>query len=76
MFLTNAQSVQQLGAPFTTDSVDIGIGPIEFGAQLSYGNGVWQFSVSIGPMGLTLGASASQTITNTDINSQSSNGCF
>jgi hypothetical protein len=41
-FFTNAQSVQQLGGPFTTDSVDLGVGPIQFAAQLSYGGGIWR----------------------------------
>jgi RHS repeat-associated protein len=75
VFLTNAQSVQQLGGPFTTDSVDVGVGPLQFGAQLSYCDGIWQLSFSPPFAGLTLGLSVSQTTTNTGINSQSSNGC-
>jgi RHS repeat-associated protein len=76
VFLTNAQSVQQLGGPFTTDSVDIGLGPYQFSWQLYYGGGIWAASLSLGPMGLTFGASGSKTTTNTVINSQSSNGCY
>jgi hypothetical protein len=75
VFLTNAQSVQQLAGPFTTDSLDVGLGPYQFGAQLSYGGGIWQFSFSPPFAGLTVGLSVSQTTTNTVVNSQSSNGC-
>jgi RHS repeat-associated protein len=74
-FITNAQSVQQLGDTFTTDSLDIGLGPFQIGAQLSYGGGIWQFSVSPPFAGLTAGISSSQTTTNTVVKSQSSNGC-
>ncbi len=45
MFVTNARSVQQLTGLFTTLTLNVGAGPVKFSAQLSFGGGIWQFSV-------------------------------
>lgn len=66
LFVTNAQSVQQLSGPFTTYSVNVGFGPAQFSAQLSVGGGIWQASVSPPYAGLTAGASISKITTNTE----------
>jgi hypothetical protein len=64
VFLTNAQSAQELTGPFTTDSLDIGVGPFQTGFQLSYGGGIWQFGWSPPFAGLTFGLSYSEVVTN------------
>ncbi len=64
-FLTNATSVDQLAGPFTTQSVDIGLGPFQAGAQLSTGNGIWELSVSPPFAGATFGLSYSKITTQT-----------
>ena len=47
VWVSNAQSVQQLGGPFTTLSLNVGAGPVKGSLQLSYGGGIW--SLSVGP---------------------------
>jgi RHS repeat-associated protein len=72
LFLTNAQSVQQLSGPFSTYSLNVGFGPAQFSAQLAVGGGIWQLSVSPPFAGATFGGSASQITTNT---ATTSGGC-
>lgn len=45
-FITNAHSVQQTGGPFTTVTLNVGLGPITGSIQLSYGSGIWVLNVS------------------------------
>lgn len=45
-FFTNAGSANQLRGPFTTVSVDVGVGVANLGVQLSFGSGIWQLSVT------------------------------
>jgi RHS repeat-associated protein len=73
VFVTNAQSVQQLTGPFTSYSLNVGVGPAQFSAQLSVGGGIWQFGVSPPYAGETLGLSVSKITTNTV--SSSTGGC-
>ena len=64
---TNARSVQQLGGPFTTWTLNVGFGPVKGSLQLSYSNGVWELSV--GPpvpyVSPGIGGSLSKVTTNT-----------
>lgn len=43
-FLTNAQSKRQLSGPFTTRTLDVGVGPYQVSVSLSTGGGIWQLS--------------------------------
>jgi len=65
VFVTNAQYVQELSGPFTTYSLNVGLGPTRFSAQLALGGNIWDLSLSIGPMGATYGLSGSRVTTNT-----------
>ena len=72
IFITNAQSVQQLSGPFTTYSLNVGFGPFQFGAQLALGGGIWDLSFSPPFTGLTFGGSGSRVTTQT---ATTSGGC-
>ena len=65
IFVTNAQSVQQLSGPFTTYSLNVGVGPFQFSAQLALGGNIWDFSLSPPLGGVTFGVSGSKITTNT-----------
>jgi len=65
--VTNARSIQQLGGPFTTWTLNVGFGPVKGSLQLSYGSGIWE--LSIGPpvpfVAPGIGGSLSKVTTNT-----------
>jgi hypothetical protein len=63
--VTNAASAQQLAGPFTTLSVNVGIGIANLGVQFSFGGGIWQFSVTPPLVSAGIGAAASVVTTNT-----------
>jgi RHS repeat-associated protein len=65
LFVTNAQSAQQLSGPFTTYSLNVGFGPAKVSAQLSVGGGIWQLTLGPPGAGATLGASTSKVTTTT-----------
>lgn len=73
LFLTNAGSVQQLSGPFNTYSLNLGVGPLQFSAQLATGGGIWQFSLSPPFAGATFGFSGSKMVTSTET---SQGGCL
>ncbi len=62
-FITNASNVEQLAGPFSTYSLNVGVGPFQFSAQLATGGGVWELGVSPPFGGITFGASASKMTT-------------
>ena len=49
----------------TTYSLNVGLGPARFSAQLALGGNIWDLSLSVGPMGATYGLSGSRVTTNT-----------
>ncbi len=65
--VTNARSVQQLGGPFTTLTLNVGVGPVKGSVQLSFANGI--FELSVGPpipvVAPGIGLSVSKVVTNT-----------
>lgn len=65
VFVTNAGSVQQLGGPFKTVSLNVGVGPIKASLQFSYANGIWEASIGPPYVGQSLGASFSALTTTT-----------
>ena len=65
VFVTNAASAQQLAGPFTTVSINVGIGVANFGAQLSFAGGIWELSVTPPMVSLGIGAAGSVVTTNT-----------
>jgi hypothetical protein len=64
-FVTNAQSVQQLGGPFSSYSLNLGFGSAQFSVNLATGGGIWALSVSPPFAGVTFLGSASKITTNT-----------
>jgi hypothetical protein len=64
---TNARSVQQLSGPFTTLSFNLGVGPVKGSLQLSYSNGIYEFSIAppIPFVSPGIGLSLSKVTTNT-----------
>jgi len=62
---TNAASVQQTSGPFTTLSVNVGIGVANLGIQFSSGGGIWQVSITPPIVSVGWGAAASVITTNT-----------
>lgn len=63
--VTNARSVQQLSGLFTTWTLNVGFGPISGSLQLSYGSGIWEFSVGPPIAAPGVGGSLSKVTTNT-----------
>lgn len=63
--LTNAQSAQQLSGPFTTYSLNVGLGPVSLSANLSVSGKIWELTVSPPGANVGLGASASRLRTTT-----------
>jgi RHS repeat-associated protein len=64
-FVTNATCVGQLAGPFTTVSVNVGVGPFKFSAQYAYSGGIWMLSFGPPFGGGTWGLSGSVYQTNT-----------
>ena len=64
IFLTNARSVQQLSGPFTTYSLNIGLGPVKFSVQYAFAGSTKVLSVGPPYAGVSIGASATRTVTN------------
>jgi hypothetical protein len=64
-FGTNAGSVRSLGGPFTTVSVNVGLGPANFGLQVSFGGGILSVSVTPPVVGVGVGVAGSGITTNT-----------
>jgi RHS repeat-associated protein len=64
-FVTNGASAQQLAGPFTTVSVNVGIGVANFGMQVSSGGGIWQVSITPPIISFGFGAAGSVITTNT-----------
>jgi hypothetical protein len=64
---TNARSVQQLSGPFTTWTLNLGSGPVTGSLQLSYSNGIWEFSIGLPVPRVSpgIGASVSKLTTQT-----------
>jgi RHS repeat-associated protein len=62
---TNGASSQQLKGPFTTVSINVGIGIANLGVQFSFGGGIWQFSVTPPVVSVGIGAAGSVVTTNT-----------
>ena len=71
LYVTNAQSAQQLAGPFTTYTGIAGFGPVQLGGSLSVGGGIYQLSISPPFAGVALGVSGSR-ITNS---TRASPGC-
>jgi hypothetical protein len=63
--LTNAASSQQLTGPFTTVSINVGVGIANLGVQVSFGRGIWQVSVTPPLASVGIGAAGSVVTTNT-----------
>lgn len=76
LWLSNARSVQQLGGPFTTLSLNMGYGIAKGSLQLAYSDGIWQLSVGL-PIprtgAATPSASASKLTTTTGT---TKSGCY
>jgi RHS repeat-associated protein len=64
-FFTNAGGAQQLSGPFTTVSINVGIGVANLGVQLSFGGGIYQLSVTPPLASVGIGAAGSVVTTNT-----------
>lgn len=64
-FFTNAGSANQLRGPFTTVSVNVGVGVANLGVQLSFGGGIWQLSITPPLASVGVGAAGSVVTTNT-----------
>jgi hypothetical protein len=64
-FFTNAGGAQQLGGPFTTVSINVGVGVANLGVQLSFGGGIWQLGVTPPLASVGIGAAGSVIRTNT-----------
>lgn len=65
VFFTNAGGVQQLAGPFTTISINVGVGPANLGVQLSFGGGIFQLSITPPLASAGIGAAGSVVTTNT-----------
>ena len=65
LFVSNAASVQQLSGPFTTLSVNVGVGVANLGVQVSLGGGIWQFSITPPIASVGIGFAGSVITTNT-----------
>ncbi len=65
LFVSNAASVQQLSGPFTTPSVNVGVGVANLGVQVSLGGGIWQFSITPPIASVGIGFAGSVITTNT-----------
>lgn len=63
--VTNAASSQQLAGPFTTVSINLGVGQANLGVQVSFGKGIWQVSVTPPIASVGIGVSGSVVTTNT-----------
>ena len=64
-FFTNAGGAQQLSGPFTTVSINVGVGVANLGVQLSFGGGIYQLSVTPPLASVGIGAAGSVVTTNT-----------
>jgi RHS repeat-associated protein len=62
---TNAASVQQTGGPFTTASFNAGLGIANLGVQISFGGGIWEFSITPPLVSAGVGLAGSVITTNT-----------
>jgi len=58
--LMATMSSQQLAGPFTAVSINVGVAVANFGAQVSYGGGVWQVSITPPVVSLGIGAAGSK----------------
>lgn len=65
VFFTNARSVQQLSGPFTTYSLNVGVGPYKFSVQYASGGSVKVLSIGPPYAGVSIGGSITRTTTNT-----------
>ena len=65
LWVSNAGNATALSGPFITNTVSVGFGPFQAGAQVSYGGGIWQVSFSAPAFGGTWGVSSSSIITAT-----------
>ncbi len=57
IFITNARSVQRLSGPFTTYSLNVGVGPYKFSVQYASGGSVNVLSVGPPLAGVSIGGS-------------------
>jgi RHS repeat-associated protein len=73
-FITNAASGRQLQGPFTTATANVGLGVADVGVQFSWGNGIWELSLSL-PGGGGGGAGGSILTTNTKALFSSAGSC-
>jgi hypothetical protein len=67
VFAANAASAQQLKGPFTSVSVNVGVGIANFGAQVSFGSGILQISITPPIVSAGIGAAGSVVTTNTAV---------
>jgi hypothetical protein len=65
IFFTNARSVQQLSGPFTTYSLNVGVGPVKFSVQYATGGSINVLSIGPPYAGASIGGSITRTVTNT-----------
>jgi RHS repeat-associated protein len=65
VLLTNGASSQQVSGPFTTVSINVGIGVANLGVQVSFGSGIWEVSVTPPVVSVGIGAAGSVVTTNT-----------
>lgn len=65
IFITNAGSVQQLSGPFTTYSLNVGVGPYKFSVQYASGGSIKVLSIGPPYVGVSIGASITRIVTNT-----------
>jgi hypothetical protein len=71
--ITNAHSMRQVGGPFTTYSLNVGVGSTKGSIQLSTGGGKWVLALSGGALAPGVGLSISRVTTYTS--TDSSPGC-
>ena len=72
IFGTNAGSVKSLSGPFTTVSINVGYSVANFGFQISFGGGIWSFSITPPIASVGYGVAGSVITTNT---ATTSSGC-
>jgi RHS repeat-associated protein len=67
LVVTNARSVQQLGGPFNTATINVGLGPVTGAVQVSWAGGIWEVSITppIPYINPGIGVSGSLVTTNT-----------
>lgn len=74
VWISNAGSPQQQTGPFTTATLSVGAGPVRGSLQLSFGGGIWQFSVGL-PIPFISPATPSASFSMITTNTVATSGC-